>query len=1186
MKIKKFGSFLIVLTLLVCTAAVQVQADELTEPFFYDFEDIEESATLGERWRYQYIEVGHQYGTDFASGEIAANPEEPFDKDYGRSLLLNVPESGSTPFINLWTELEQNAVVGFSAYTGDNTYFTFSSKGPSNDWGSPDTISDIIKVRSGTLTAKDGTEVPCTAGWNHFCIGLDYTTNKITVWLNGEQVSVYQAPPEFTGTLYFNLNTNRVSGATQIGIDDLYIYYTADAQITGSGTEGIVDPDADSYTVNMGQKVFGSNIGESVKIYDGESNLISGTGSVSTAKYQDTVTVPLTETLEIGEMYTVEVSGITDALGNPISEKFTFVATKGTYTVTTASSDTEQGSAAVITPGETFETGTSVTVQATPAEGYQFVGWTVEGAELTGQQLTENPLVFTMPPANVELTAVFETLTEPVVGEDRTIPFFYTFEDCTATGERYGNLSIGNQWGLGIVTGEIIANPDAPFDKDYGRSLLLNVPEEGTTPYLNIQTTLTQNAVVGFSAYIDDKTYFTLSSKGPSNDWNNPDTISNIILVRNGKLTTLDETQTPYTTGWNHFMIGLDYTANKITVWLNGEKVSVYQAAPEFQSTSYFNFNTNRDPGAAQIGIDDMFAYYVADAQITGSDTNGIVEPDITSYTVNMGQKVFGANIGESVKIYDGGNHLISGTGSVSVTGYQDTVTVPLTADLVPGEKYTVQISGITDMLGNEIQQTITFSAKDNEPQITLNCEETRKLPAGTVVDVTIHAQNLPADDILELYLCDEKILEVSADTEVVGITLQGGENRVVVKSVSTGVQSQEMVLEATEYEELASYLDIADFEDPDEPMKNLAGADAGGSREVIDVGGEHGHVLKMSVEEGEAPYLLLPNVSGVRGIVVLEGDFYFESAANCNILPVKSDNNKWFTNIRAEGNHITAFGETVAQVEQGKWYRMKMMYDTVNNKVSFFIDGRVYVLEQDLGVEDFQGIQYCNQTLGTGTVGSPNVLYLDNLKEYVLGAQYTYQITPVDNAGEICERLPYEGGKLRIAFSQPMMEETLVGITITDESGNVIEPVSAVYESGSNTYVIELGTLLPNAPYTVTVPDTVETTVGVSGNVGTTIVLTEKEPFCIDDVTVSETGEECMVNVTLQDTSGTPHEAVAVICVYEGDRLHHVKVVDVNTASSLSITEQLTVPAGQYSVEVYLIESLTSMKCLDMYFV
>ncbi len=1181
MKIKKFGSFLIVLALLVCTAAVQVKADELTEPFFYDFEDFEEFATLGKRWRYQYIEVGNQYGTDFASGEITANSEETFDKDYGRSLLLNVPESGTTPFINLWTELGQNAVVGFSAYIDDKTGFTFGSKGPSNDWGSPDTVSDIIKVRSGTLTIKDGTEVPCTAGWNHFCIGLDYTTNKITVWLNGEQVSVYQAAPEFTGTLYFNMNTNRVSGATQIGIDDMFIYYVADAEMTGSGNEGIVSPDTESYTVNMGQKVFGENVGDSVKIYDSGRTLISGTGSVSTTKYQDTVTVPLTETLGLGETYTVEVSGITDALGNAISKTLTFVATQGTYTVTAASADTGQGSAAVVTPGETLETGTSVMVQATPAEGYKFVGWVTEGAMLTAQQLTENPLVFSMPSADVKLTATFEALTEAPVGNE--IPFFYNFEDYAGT-QDYGCIQVGRQLGTDYASGEIIANLEEPIDKDYGRSLLLKVPESGTTPFINIQTTLTQNAVVGFSAYIDDKTYFTISSKGPSNDWNKPDTIANIILVRNGMLTTLDEVETPYTTGWNHFCIGLDYTTNNITVWLNGEKVSVYQAEPEFKSTSYLNLNTNRVSGAAQIGIDDMFVYYAADAEITGSDTDGIVEPDIESYTVNMGQKVFGANIGDSVKIYDSGNNLISGTGSVSTAGYQDTVTVPLNTDLVPGAEYTVQIAGITDMLGNSIQQSLTFSARDNKTQITLSCEETRKLPAGTVVDFMINAQNLPANDTLEVYLCDAKILEVPADTETVGITLQDGENRIFVKSVSTGVQSQEYVLEAAEYEEIASYLDTADFEDTGDPVNNLDGGNADGSRDVIDVGGEHGHVLKMSIETGEAPYTLFPNVSGVRGIIVLEGDFYFESAPDCNILSVKSENNKWFTNIQAKGSNIIAFGEAVAEVKQGEWYHMKVMYDTVDNEVSFFMNGRVYVFERDMAVEDFQGIQYCNQTLRPGKEGSPNIMYLDNLKEYVLGAQYTYLVTPVNDTGSICERLPYEGGKLRIEFSQSMMEDTLAGITVIDESGNVVEPVSTTYESSSNAYVIEFGTLLPNASYTVTIPDTVKTIAGAGGSAGTTTVLTEKTPFSIDDVTVSDAEGSCTVDVSLQDTSGIQHEAVVVLCVYEGDRLHDVKVAEVNTVDSLDITEQLTVPTGQYSVEVYLIESLTSMKCIDIY--
>lgn len=798
MKIKKFGSFLIVLALLVCTAAVQVQADKLTGPFFYDFEDFEEFATPGERCRYQYIEVGNQYGTDFASEEIAASSEETFDKDYGRSLLLNVPASGSAPFINLWTELAQNAVIGFSAYTGDDTYFTFSSKGPSNSWSSPDTVSDIIKVISGTLTIKDGTQVSCTAGWNHFCIGLDYTTNKITVWLNGEQVSVYQAAPEFTGTLYFNLNTNRVSGA-------------------------------------------------------------------------------------------------------------------------------------------------------------------------------------------------------------------------------------------------------------------------------------------------------------------------------------------------------------------------------------------------AQIGIDDMFVYYVADAEITGSDTDGMVEPDITSYTVDMGQKVFGDDLSGAVKIYDSANNLVSGTGSVSSTGYQDTITVPINTTLVPGAEYTVQISGVTDALGNAVSKTLTFSARDTAPKITLGCEETRTLPAGTVIDFTVNAQNLPADDILEVYLGGEKILDLAADTQKFDITLQKGENKVYVKSTSTDVQTQEYVLEAFEYQEIKSYYN-GDFE-TDESMSNLKGTGAmDGSIEVIDLEDEHGKVLKLEVEGSEMPYVLLPSVYGASGIVVLEGDFCFVTLKNRNIFPVKTKDGVWFTKIGEKGAEIQVFGESVAQVEAGEWYHMKVMYDTVSNQVSFFMDGRVYAFEADMGIDNKDGIDYCNQNSGTGSAGSPSILYMDNIREYLVGKPYTYNITLTDAAGSVRDRLPYENGKLNIEFSEAMTEETLAGITLSDENGNIIEPVSIAYDSSRNTYVLEVGTLLPNTAYTITIPATIKTAVGVEGNVGTATVITEKLPFCIDEVTTSEAAGNCTVDVLLQDTTGGGHEASVILCVYEGDRLYDVKVTAVNTANSLTVTEQLNTPTGQYSVEVYLIESLGTMKCIDMY--
>lgn len=87
----------------------------------------------------------------------------------------------------------------------------------------------------------------------------------------------------------------------------------------------------------------------------------------------------------------------------------------GTHTVTAATADSAQGTAAVTTEGNGFEAGASVTVEATPKAGYKFTGWTAEGITLSAEQQKQNPLTITMPDADVKLTAAFAAKTNASV---------------------------------------------------------------------------------------------------------------------------------------------------------------------------------------------------------------------------------------------------------------------------------------------------------------------------------------------------------------------------------------------------------------------------------------------------------------------------------------------------------------------------------------------------------------------------------------------------------------------------------------------------------------------------------------------------------------------------------------------------------------------------------------------------
>lgn len=79
-------------------------------------------------------------------------------------------------------------------------------------------------------------------------------------------------------------------------------------------------------------------------------------------------------------------------------------ATTSTVTVTATATN------GTVTGGGVVEEGTSVTLTATPADGYKFVNWTVGGAEVS----TANPYTFTAE-ADVTVTANFEELPKETV---------------------------------------------------------------------------------------------------------------------------------------------------------------------------------------------------------------------------------------------------------------------------------------------------------------------------------------------------------------------------------------------------------------------------------------------------------------------------------------------------------------------------------------------------------------------------------------------------------------------------------------------------------------------------------------------------------------------------------------------------------------------------------------------------
>ena len=79
---------------------------------------------------------------------------------------------------------------------------------------------------------------------------------------------------------------------------------------------------------------------------------------------------------------------------------------ENTYTLTQKVSPTEGGS--VVGSGE-YEAGTNIQLKASPAEGFEFVNWLIDGEVVSNK----DEFTFTMPKKNAEITADFQSVSEP-----------------------------------------------------------------------------------------------------------------------------------------------------------------------------------------------------------------------------------------------------------------------------------------------------------------------------------------------------------------------------------------------------------------------------------------------------------------------------------------------------------------------------------------------------------------------------------------------------------------------------------------------------------------------------------------------------------------------------------------------------------------------------------------------------
>ena len=139
---------------------------------------------------------------------------------------------------------------------------------------------------------------------------------------------------------------------------------------------------------------------------------VSGTGAGATSFVERSYSLPAAA--QVSTLYlkitwnTSNTQGIIDevnlsGVAAPVTHTLTYSATNGTIAGVDASSN------AVASGGSIAESAT-VTLTATPSDGYAFSSWSIEGTGATLSSTTTNPTTFTMGTANATVTANFVEL--------------------------------------------------------------------------------------------------------------------------------------------------------------------------------------------------------------------------------------------------------------------------------------------------------------------------------------------------------------------------------------------------------------------------------------------------------------------------------------------------------------------------------------------------------------------------------------------------------------------------------------------------------------------------------------------------------------------------------------------------------------------------------------------------------
>lgn len=325
-------------------------------------------------------------------------------------------------------------------------------------------------------------------------------------------------------------------------------------------------------------------------------------------------------------------------------------------------------------------------------------------------------------------------------------------------------------------------------------------------------------------------------------------------------------------------------------------------------------------------------------------------------------------------------------------------------------------------------------------------------------------------------------------------------------------------------------------------------------------------------------------------GTLVYEADYYLgETISNHSLLGLRGssalsvislESNR---SIKFYGNTVTLDDDSTLYLTDYAWYHFYAEFDFITMKAKFIVSGELDGEPFTATLEDVTmdvKTTYTTVVRNYRTAGKD--YYIDNAKGFFKAKNFLMSAEGIDADGNGlgADGVIYDGGKIKVSFTETMSAETVIAsnFTLTNSFGREI-PVTGAFDATNNVFIITPSEdLAPRSEYSITASG-LKTALGANAdNDDAIVVKTIGAPFSIADVDDGSVSDgNVTYTVSVKNTNAESGYVVAVS--YDGEKMNSVGL----TAVTAEDDYEVTLASGGDRTVFYLMSNDGTFKLIDM---